>query len=80
MYWLLTDQIIPSKHNFHDNVKEKHEQDWRKIYLSKLYIQACMESFQWRSEHRKLYAKRDLVRLTTRKKQTAHTATNHNKQ
>jgi hypothetical protein len=62
-YWLLTDQIIPSKHNFRDNVKEKYEQDWRKIDLLKLYIQACMEYFQWRSAHRKLYAKRDLVRF-----------------
>jgi hypothetical protein len=57
IYWLLTDQIIPSQHNFHNNVKEKHEQDWRKIDLSKLYIQACMESFQWRSAHGKLYAR-----------------------
>jgi hypothetical protein len=46
MYWLLTDQIIQSQHNFRNNVKEKHEQDWKKIDLSKLYIQACMVSFQ----------------------------------
>jgi hypothetical protein len=64
MYWLLTDQIIPSQHNFRDNVKEKHEQYWRNIDLSKLYIQACMESFQWRSAHGKLYARRDLVRFS----------------
>jgi hypothetical protein len=63
MYWLLTDQIIPSRHNFRNNVKEKHEQDWRKIDLLKLYIQACMETFQWRSAHWKLYARRDLVRF-----------------
>jgi hypothetical protein len=31
--------------------------------LLKLYIQACMESFQWRSAHGKLYARRDLVRF-----------------
>jgi hypothetical protein len=43
------------------NVKEKYEQDWKKIDLSKPYIQACIESFQWRSAHGKLYAKRDLV-------------------
>jgi hypothetical protein len=30
MYWLLTDQIIPSRHNFRAKVKEKHEQDWKK--------------------------------------------------
>jgi hypothetical protein len=45
MYWLLTDQIIPSRHNFRAKVKEKHEQDWKKIDLSMPYIQACMESF-----------------------------------
>jgi hypothetical protein len=45
MYWLLTDQIIPSRYNFHAEITEKHEQDWEKINLSKLYIQACMESF-----------------------------------
>jgi hypothetical protein len=63
IYWLLTNQIIPSRHNFHDNVKDKHKQDWRKIDLSKLYIQACMESFQWRSAHATLYARQDLVRF-----------------
>jgi hypothetical protein len=35
----------------------------KKIDLSKLYIQACMESFQWRRAHGKLYARRDLVRF-----------------
>jgi hypothetical protein len=63
MYWLLTDQIIPSPHNFRAKVKEKHEQDWKKINLSKLYIQACMESFQWHSAYGKMYARRDLVRF-----------------
>jgi hypothetical protein len=63
MHWLLTDQIIPSRHNFRAKVKDKHEQDWRKIDLSKLYIQACMESFQCRSAHGMLYARRDLVRF-----------------
>jgi hypothetical protein len=53
LYWLLTDQIIPSGHNFRTKITEKHEQDWKKINLSKLYIQACMESFQWRSAHGK---------------------------
>jgi hypothetical protein len=62
-YWLYADQIIPSKHIFRDKVKEKYEQDCRKIDLSKLYIQACMESFQWRSAHGKLYARQDLVRF-----------------
>jgi hypothetical protein len=62
-YCLLSDQIIPSKHNFRNKVKEKHAQDWRKIKLSKLYIHTCMESFQWRSAHIKLYAKRDLVKF-----------------
>jgi hypothetical protein len=57
------DQIIPSQHNFRDNVQEKHEQDWRKIKLSKLYTQACLESFRWRSAHGRLYAKRELVRF-----------------
>jgi hypothetical protein len=38
IYWLLTEQIIPSQHNFRNNVKEKHEQDRRKIDLLKLYI------------------------------------------
>jgi hypothetical protein len=61
--WLFADQIIPSKHNFRNKVKENYEQDWRKIDLSKLYIQDCMESFQWRSAHGKLYARRDLVRF-----------------
>jgi hypothetical protein len=63
MYWLLTDQIIPSHHNFRAKIKEKHKQDWKKIDLMKLYIQACMESFQWRSALRKLYARQDLVRF-----------------
>jgi hypothetical protein len=44
-------------------ITEEYEQDWKKIDLSKLYIQACMESFQWRSAHGKLYARRDLVRF-----------------
>jgi hypothetical protein len=38
MYWLLTDQIIPSRHNFRAKIKEKQEQDWKKIDFSKLYI------------------------------------------
>jgi hypothetical protein len=63
LYWLLTDQIIPSRHNFRAKITEKYGQDWKKIDLSKLYIQACMESFQWRSAHGKLYARRDLVRF-----------------
>jgi hypothetical protein len=63
MYWLLTDQIIPSRHNFRSKIKEKLEQDWKKIDISKLYIQACMESFKWRSVHGKLYARRDLVKF-----------------
>jgi hypothetical protein len=63
IYWLSTKQIIPSRHNFRNYVKEKYEQDWRKIDLSKLYIQACMESFQWRSAHGKLYTKQNLVRF-----------------
>jgi hypothetical protein len=62
-YWLLTDQIIPSRHNFRAKITEKYEQDWKKINLSNLYIQACMESFQWRSAHGKLYTRRDLVRF-----------------
>jgi hypothetical protein len=61
--WLFADQILPSKHIFRDKVKKKYEQDWRKIDLSKLCIQACMESFQWRSAHGKLYARRDLVKF-----------------
>jgi hypothetical protein len=63
LYWLLTDKIIPSRHNFCAKITEKHEQDWKKIDRSKLYIQACMESFQWRSAHGKLCARRDLVRF-----------------
>jgi hypothetical protein len=63
LYWLLTDQRFPSRHNFRAKIIEKHEQDWKKIDLWKLYIQARVESFQWRSAHGKLYARRDLVRF-----------------
>jgi hypothetical protein len=63
IYWLYADQMIPSKHIFRDKVKKNYEQDWRKIDTSKLYLQACMESFQWRSAHGKLYARRDLVKF-----------------
>jgi hypothetical protein len=63
IYWLYADQIIPSKYIFRDKVKKNYEQDWRKIDSSKLYIQACMESFQWRSAHGKLYARRDRIKF-----------------
>jgi hypothetical protein len=46
----------PSADSFAVGQRQKHEQDWRKIDLSKLYI-------QWRSAHEKLYTKRDLVRF-----------------
>jgi hypothetical protein len=30
LYWLLTDQIIPSRHNFCAKITKEYEQDWKK--------------------------------------------------
>jgi hypothetical protein len=63
IYWLLVDQIMPPLHKFRDMIEHTYAQEWTTIDGCKLFTQSRLESFQWRGQHGKLYAQKDLLRF-----------------
>ncbi len=63
IYWLLVDQIMPPLHKFREMIEHTYAQEWTMIDGCKLFTQSRLESFQWRGQHGKLYARKDLLRF-----------------